>query len=38
MRLKEAIISKGLSVGEEVAVSQIFSLKALSRYSQIAEE
>jgi len=32
------IISRGLADREEVAITQIFSLKALSRYEQIAEE
>ena len=33
-----AIVQNGLKVGEQVAVTQVFSLKALSRYEQIAEE
>lgn len=33
-----AILSGGLEVGEQVAVTQVFSLKALSRYELIAEE
>ena len=35
---QEVVVDKGLSLGEEIAVTQVFSLKALSRYSQIAEE
>ena len=33
-----AILSGGLEVGEQVAITQVFSLKALSRYDLIAEE
>lgn len=33
----EVIVADGLSEGEEVAVSQVFSLKALGRYEQYAE-
>lgn len=33
-----AIVAKGLNDGEEIAITQIFSLKALSRYELIAEE
>ena len=33
-----AIASKGIHTDEELAVSQVFSLKALSRYELIAEE
>ena len=32
------IVTKGLNEGDEVAVSQIFSLKALGRFEQFAEE
>ncbi|MDX9881248.1 MAG: efflux RND transporter periplasmic adaptor subunit [Prolixibacteraceae bacterium] len=32
------VLQSGLQVGEQVAVTQVFSLKALSRYEQIAEE
>ena len=35
---QSAIISKGLTEGEEIAVNQIFSLKALLRYEDYAEE
>lgn len=38
MNDNEAIILSGLNEDEEIAVSQIFSLKALARYEQIAEE
>ncbi|QXD15858.1 efflux RND transporter periplasmic adaptor subunit [Rhodocaloribacter litoris] len=34
----EAVVTAGLRDGEEVAVSQVFSLKALSRFEQYAEE
>lgn len=33
-----AIVSSGLSEGEEVAVSQVFSLKALGKFEEFAEE
>lgn len=33
----QAIVTDGLSAGEEVAVSQVFSLKALERFEQYAE-
>jgi cobalt-zinc-cadmium efflux system membrane fusion protein len=33
-----AIVDSGLEKSEEIAVSQVFSLKALSRFEQIAEE
>lgn len=33
-----AIISSGLSAGEEVAVTQVFSLKALGKFEEFAEE
>ena len=32
------VLQSELQVGEQVAVTQVFSLKALSRYEQIAEE
>ena len=32
------IVAAGLMEGEEVATSQVFSLKALGRYAQYAEE
>jgi len=35
---KQAIVAGGLQPGEEVAVNQIFTLKALSKYSEFAEE
>ncbi|GIV57124.1 MAG: RND transporter [Rhodothermaceae bacterium] len=35
---EEAVVTAGLADGEEVAVSQVFSLKALSRFEQYAEE
>jgi cobalt-zinc-cadmium efflux system membrane fusion protein len=38
IRGQNAIIRDGISENEELAVSQVFSLKALSRYEQIAEE
>lgn len=34
----QVIVASGLDEGEEVAISQIFSLKALGRYEQYAEE
>jgi hypothetical protein len=34
----DVLVSRGLEGGEEVAVTQIFSLKALGRYEQYAEE
>ncbi len=34
---QEVYVAKGLNVGEKIAVTQVFSLKALSRYSLIAE-
>lgn len=34
----EVIVTDGLAAGEVVAVSQVFSLKALGRYAQYAEE
>jgi len=37
-RDKFAVIRKGLDKNEQLAVSQIFSLKALSRFDKIAEE
>lgn len=33
-----AIVDSGLEQSEEIAISQVFSLKALSRFEQIAEE
>jgi len=33
-----AIVSNGLAEGEEVAVSQVFSLKALGKFEEFAEE
>lgn len=38
IRDNQVVVASGIEVGEEVAVSQVFSLKALSRYEQIAEE
>ncbi len=38
IRDQTAIVRDGIRENEEIAVSQIFSLKALSRYEQIAEE
>lgn len=38
IRGQNAIIRDGITENEELAVSQVFSLKALSRYEQIAEE
>lgn len=38
IRGQTAVVRDGISDNEELAVSQIFSLKALSRYEQIAEE
>jgi cobalt-zinc-cadmium efflux system membrane fusion protein len=38
MRDTSAVVISGLDVGEKLAVSQVFSLKALSRIEQIAEE
>src|SRR5690606_31711587 len=35
---RDAVVVDGLRPGEEVAVSQVFSLKALGRYAQYAEE
>lgn len=35
---EEVVVASGLEEGEEVAVSQVFSLKALERYEQFAEE
>jgi cobalt-zinc-cadmium efflux system membrane fusion protein len=32
-----AVVNSGLSVGEEVAVTQVFSLKALARYKKFAD-
>jgi cobalt-zinc-cadmium efflux system membrane fusion protein len=37
-RDKYAVVRKGLEKTEQIAVSQIFSLKALSRFDKIAEE
>ncbi len=37
-RGKYAVVRKGLEKGEKIAVSQIFSLKALSRFDKISEE
>ena len=34
----QVIVAEGLDEGEEVAVTQIFSLKALGRYELYAEE
>lgn len=33
-----AIVSSGLTVGEEIAVTQVFSLKALGKFEDFAEE
>jgi cobalt-zinc-cadmium efflux system membrane fusion protein len=33
-----AVVRKGLEKNEELAVTQVFSLKALSRFDKIAEE
>ena len=33
-----AIVKEGLKAGNEVAVTQIFALKALSKYGEFAEE
>ncbi len=33
-----AIVSSGLNVGEEIAVTQVFSLKALGKFEDFAEE
>ena len=35
---ENVILESGLESGEEVAVSQVFSLKALARYEEFAEE
>ncbi len=37
LRDKYALVQKGLEQNEEIAVSQIFTLKALSRYEKFAE-
>jgi cobalt-zinc-cadmium efflux system membrane fusion protein len=37
-RDKYAVVRKGLKKTEHIAVTQIFSLKALSRFDKIAEE
>jgi cobalt-zinc-cadmium efflux system membrane fusion protein len=37
-RDKYAVVGNGLEKNEQVAISQIFSLKALSRFDKIAEE
>ncbi len=34
---KDAVVTEGLTAGDEVAVSQVFSLKALGRYAQYAD-
>lgn len=34
----EVVVTDGLNAGEEIAVSQVFSLKALGRYAQYGEE
>jgi cobalt-zinc-cadmium efflux system membrane fusion protein len=33
-----SIVREGLAEGEEIAVSQLFTLKALSRFEQFSEE
>jgi len=38
IRDRFVIIESGLSEGEEIAISRVFSLKALSRYHMMAEE
>jgi len=38
IRDKYAVVRSGLDKGEHLAVSQVFSLKALSRFEKIAEE
>lgn len=38
IRGQTAVVRDGIHENEELAVSQVFSLKALSRYEQIAEE
>ncbi|MGD8414164.1 MAG: efflux RND transporter periplasmic adaptor subunit [Candidatus Latescibacterota bacterium] len=38
MAVDAVIVADGLSEGEEVATTQVFSLKALGRYSQYAED
>lgn len=38
IRGQNVIVREGIAGNEELAVSQVFSLKALSRYEQIAEE
>lgn len=38
IRDQHVIVRNGISENEELAVSQVFSLKAISRYEQIAEE
>jgi len=38
MLQESAIIDSGLSPGEEVAVSQVFSLKALGKFEEFAED
>jgi membrane fusion protein, heavy metal efflux system len=38
MLRESAIIESGLSPGEEIAVSQVFSLKALGKFEEFAEE
>jgi cobalt-zinc-cadmium efflux system membrane fusion protein len=35
---EDAVVTAGLAPGEAVAVSQVFSLKALGRYAQYGEE
>ena len=37
-RDKYAVVSKGIDKNEKIAVTQVFSLKALSRFDKIAEE
>ena len=37
-RGKYAVVRKGLDKNEKIAVSQVFSLKALSRFDKISEE
>jgi cobalt-zinc-cadmium efflux system membrane fusion protein len=35
---EDVVVTAGLDAGEEIAVSQVFSLKALGRYAQYGEE
>ena len=37
MTQDRAVISRGLQPGEEIAITQVFSLKALERFEQFAD-